>query len=70
MEGEREGEKHQCVVVFYALLPGDLSWNPCVCPDWESNRQHICSQAGAQSTEPQQPGQILICILIYAIFCD
>ena len=36
--------------------PGDLAHNPGMCPDWESNRQPFGSQAGAQSTEPHQPG--------------
>ena len=33
-EGEREGEKHQCVVVSHTPPAGDLAWNPRVCPDW------------------------------------
>ena len=37
-KGEREGEKHQCVVVSCALPPnGDLACNPSMCPAWESN---------------------------------
>ena len=57
MEGEREGEKHQCVVASRAPPTGDLACNPGMCPDWEWNKQPLSSQAGAQSTEPQQPGQ-------------
>ena len=53
-EGEREGEKHQCVV---ASAPNQaLTHNSGMCPDWESNWWHFGSQAGAQSTEPHQPG--------------
>ena len=37
-EGEREGEKHQCVVASCAPLTGGLACNPGMCPDWESNR--------------------------------
>ena len=33
-EGEREGEKHQCVVASCAP-PGDQACNPGLCPDWE-----------------------------------
>ena len=55
-EGEREGEKHQCMVASPAPLTGDLAHNPGMCPDWESNQQPFGSQAGAQSTEPHQPG--------------
>ena len=36
-EGEREGEKHQCVVASHASPTGDLADNPGMCPDWESN---------------------------------
>ena len=38
-EGEREGEKHQCVVVSCVPPTGDLARNPGMCPDWESNQQ-------------------------------
>ena len=55
-EREREGEKHPCVVASHAPPTGDLAHNPGLCPDWESNRQPFGSQAGTQSTEPQQPG--------------
>ena len=57
MEEEREGEKHQCVVVSRVSPTGDLACNPGMCPDWESNQQSFHSQASAQSTEPHQPGQ-------------
>ena len=55
-EGEREGEKHQCVVACRMPSTGDLAFNPGMCPDWESNKQTFGSQAGTQSTEPKQPG--------------
>ena len=35
---------------------GDLACNPGMCPDWESIPQCFGLQAGAQSTEPHQPG--------------
>ena len=56
-EGEREGEKHQCVVASRASPTGDLACNPGMCTDWESNQQLFGSQASDQSTEPHQPGQ-------------
>ena len=31
-EGEREGEKHQCVVAFCMPPTGDVASNPGVCP--------------------------------------
>ena len=37
-EGEREGEKHQCVVASHVPPTGDLACNPGMCPDWESNQ--------------------------------
>ena len=36
-EGEREVEKHQCVVASRVPPTGDLARNPGMCPDWESN---------------------------------
>ena len=58
-EGERDGEKHQCVVAFRAPPTGDLAHNPGMCPNWESNKRPFGSQAGTQSTEPHQPGPLL-----------
>ena len=60
-EGEREREKHPCVVASCMPPIGDLTHNPGICHDWESNKQLFGSQAGAQSTEPHHPG-------IYFIF--
>ena len=56
-EGERQGEEHQCVVASHAPPTGDLSCNPGMCPDWESNPCPFGLQAGTQSTEPHQPGR-------------
>ena len=55
-KGGIEGEKHYCAVASHAPPTGDLAHNPGMCPDWESNLQPFGSQAGAQSTEPHQPG--------------
>ena len=55
-EGEREGEKHHCVVASCVHPTGDLAHNPGMCPDWESNWRPFDLQASAQSTEPYQPG--------------
>ena len=54
-EGEREGEKHQCVAACHASLTGDLTHKPGMCPDWELNQQPLASQSSAQSIEPHQP---------------
>ena len=37
-EGEREGEKYQCVVDSHMAPTGDLARNPGMCPDWELNQ--------------------------------
>ena len=36
-EGEREGEKQQCVVASRVPPTGDVARNPGICLDWESN---------------------------------
>ena len=58
-EGEREGEKYQCVVAPHAPPAGDLARNPGMCPHWESNWRPFGSQANTQSTEPHQPGLMI-----------
>ena len=60
-EGEREGEKHQCLDASPAPSTRDLVCNPGMCPDWESNQRPFGLQAGAQSTEPHQPGLKIYC---------
>ena len=62
-EGEREGEKHQCMVASHMPPTGDLAHNPGMCPDWESNQQPFGSQAHAQSTELHQPGPLLLLLM-------
>ena len=58
-EGERAGEKHQCVAASHMPPSGDLAHNLGICPGWESNWQPFSQQAGTQSTEPHQPGSYL-----------
>ena len=55
-EGEREGEKHQCVAASHVPPTGNLAHNPGMCPDWESNWSPFDLQASTQSTEPHQSG--------------
>ena len=61
-EGEREGEKDQCVretsigCLLHAPKWGLGPHNPGTCPDQESNRRRFGSQASTQSIEPHQPG--------------
>ena len=47
-EGEREGEKQQCVVACCTPPVGDLAHNPDMCPDWELNWQPFGSQTPAK----------------------
>ena len=54
-EGERKGEKHQCVVASRVPPTGDLVDTPGMYPDWESNWWTFALQSSAQSTEPHQP---------------
>ena len=55
----REGETRQCVVASCTPPAGDLASSSGMCPDWEWNQQPFGSQAGAQPTEPHQPGLFL-----------
>ena len=40
-EGDREGEKHQCVVASCIPPTGDLAHNPGMCPDWKQNQDPL-----------------------------
>ena len=66
-KGEREGEKHQCVVASHARTTGDLVHSPGMCPDWESNPRPFGLQAHTQSPELYQPGQFWIHFTHFAI---
>ena len=55
-EGEKEGEKHQCVVASHVPPTGNLGHNPGMCSYWELNQRLFDSQTSAQSTEPHQRG--------------
>ena len=59
-EGERQGEKHQCVVATHASPTEDLAYYPGMCPDWVSNWRPFGLQGGAQCIEPHQSEQILL----------
>ena len=69
-EREIEGEKHQCVVAFCEPPTGDLALNSGICPDWELNWRTLGLQAGAQSTEPHQPGFICFALRIFNLIYD
>ena len=63
-EGEREGEKHQCVVASHTSTNGDPAHNPGMFSHWELIWQPLGPQANAQSTEPRQPGLIMSVIIL------
>ena len=64
------GEKHQCVseMLTGCLLhtpnqgPGPQSRHDCL--DWESNQRSFPRQAGAQPTEPHQPGHLIFLLQV------
>ena len=62
----RDKERERNISVWLSLVPptGDLACHPGMCPDWGSNQWPCGSQAGAQSTEPHQPG-LKLDILIF-----
>ena len=59
-EGEREGEKHQCVVASHTPPNWGPGPQPRHVPCWELNQRPFGSQAGTQSTELRQPGLSMI----------
>ena len=62
-EGERRRETSMCerYIDWLPLTPptGDLACNPIMCPDLESNRRPLGSQASTQSTDLHQPGLLM-----------
>ena len=46
-EGEREGQKYQCMFATCMPLTGDLACNPAMCADWELNQRPFGLQASA-----------------------
>ena len=65
-EGEREGEKHQCVVASHEPPTRYLACTPGMCPDWQLNWWPFGSQAHAQSTELHQLGLFFVSLM----FCN
>ena len=59
-EGEREGEKHQCVVAFCMPPTGDVASNPGVCPRLGIELATLLFTCQHSATEPHLPGPILL----------
>ena len=61
MEGEKEGEKHQCVVASHMPPAGDnLARSPGMCPDWESKWQPLSLAGVAQWIECRSVNQRVV----------
>ena len=67
-EKEREISMWERYINWFPLAhapTGDLTCNPDMCPDWESNRWLFGSQASIQPTVPHQPGpnvSFMVCV--------
>ena len=58
------GEKHLSVASHMPPTSG-LDYNPGICPDQESNWQHLSLQGNTQPTEPHQPGLDILCVCLF-----
>ena len=55
-------------VASHVAPTGGLALDPGLCPGWESNLRPFGLQAGAQSTEPHQPGPSSLIFMSATIF--
>ena len=58
--GRKRGRETSICCCLSCPPTGDLACNTGMCPDQESNQQPFGSQAGTQSTDPNQPGPKVI----------
>ena len=63
-EGEREGEKYQCVVASCTFPLGDLAHIPGMCPDWELNQRPFGSLHSIHWATPARPSPAIFNILL------
>ena len=61
-KGEREGEKHQCVVASLMPPTEDQAWNPGMCPDWGIKPVTLWF-AGQSSVHWATPAKVCLWIL-------
>ena len=61
-EGEREGEKQQCVVASHVAPTGALACNPGMCPDWELKRRPFSLQPTLSPLEYTSQGESRKCL--------
>ena len=64
-EGEREGEKHQCVVASCALLTGNPAYNPGMCLDWESTADPLICKPAFNPLSHSSQGFVLKILFIF-----
>ena len=69
-EGEREGEKHQCVVASHTFPTGDLAVNPGMCPELESNWWPFGSQPMLNPLSYTSQGSICYFYLFIYLFLE
>ena len=67
-EGEKEGDKHQCVVDSHTPLSRDLTHNQSMCPDWELNRRPVFRTALSPLSHTSQ-GYWSYMLIHLATFC-
>ena len=66
-EGEREGEKHQCVVAFHMLPTGDLTYNPDMCSDWELNRHPLVPRLALNALSHTSQGCLWVFLMSFIL---
>ena len=67
-EGERDGEKHQCVVASHATLLGTWPSTQACALTRNRTSDRLVHQAGAECTEPHQPGIALYSFCFFFFF--
>ena len=63
-KGEREGEKHHCVVASHMGPTGDLNPNPGMCSDWELNQWPFGLQPTLNPQSYTSQGSFLIFLMV------
>ena len=67
-KGEKEGEKHQCVVASCMPPTRDLAHNPGMCPDWESTSDPLVWRLALNPLSHTIQALIIICIIMSLVF--
>ena len=67
-EGEREEEKHQCVVASHAPPTGDLACNPGMCLDWNRTGDPLVLRLALNPLSHISQGLVGILMGSYKVF--